>query len=163
MTVVTDTSVVLNLCLLRQEAVLLPLFGTIFAPPEVETEFSRLASVDPRFLGLVFPTFIEVVSPASVPPTLTNAKRLHRGEVAALGLAVDRGAELVLMDERAGRAAAGSLGLRCMGLLGILIAARERGLTPPLAPLLDVLQHQARFWFSLSLRTSILQRVGELP
>jgi len=28
-----------------------------------------------------------------------------------------------------------------MGLLGILIAARQRGLIPPLAPLLDVLQH----------------------
>lgn len=163
MTVVTDTSVVLNLCLLRQEVVLLPLFGSVLAPPEVEAEFSRLASVDSRFLGLVFPTFIEVVSPASPPPTLTNAKRLHRGEVAALGLAVERGVELVLMDERAGRAVAGTLGLRCVGLLGILIAARERGLIPALEPLLDILQHDARFWFSPSLRTAVLQRVGELP
>jgi len=80
-TVVTDTSVVLNLCLLRQEGVLLPLFGSVLAPPEVEKEFNRLASVDSRFLGLVFPTVLEVVSPASPPPTLTNAKRLHRGEV----------------------------------------------------------------------------------
>ena len=163
MTVVTDTSVVLNLCLLRQEAVLIPLFGTIVAPPEVVAEFHRLAVADPRFRGFVFPSFIEVVSSISVPPALTDAKRLHRGEVAALSLAVERGAELVLMDERAGRAAAGSLGLRCMGLLGILIAARERGLIPPLAPLLDVLQHHARFWFSLSLRTAVLHRVGELP
>jgi len=48
-TVVTDTPVVLNLCLLRQEAVLLPLLGRVFAPPEVVAEFHRLAVADARF------------------------------------------------------------------------------------------------------------------
>ncbi|MFN0127518.1 MAG: DUF3368 domain-containing protein [Verrucomicrobiales bacterium] len=49
-----------------------------------------------------------------------------------------------------------------MGLFGILITARERGRIPALAPVLDVLQHHARVWFSPSLRTAVLQHVNEL-
>ena len=45
MTVVTDTSVVLNLCVIGQQELLRDLFGNILAPTVVVTEFQRLASV----------------------------------------------------------------------------------------------------------------------
>lgn len=59
MIVVSDTSVILNLCFLGQEGLLSQLFGTVVAPPQVEAEFVRLASMDARFHGLVFPAFIQ--------------------------------------------------------------------------------------------------------
>jgi predicted nucleic acid-binding protein len=46
---------------------------------------------------------------------------LHAGEIAALSLALELGADLVLMDEAEGRAAATAMHLTTMGLLGILI------------------------------------------
>jgi len=46
---------------------------------------------------------------------------LHAGEIAALSLALELGADLVLMDEAEERAAATALQLTTMGLLGILI------------------------------------------
>ena len=49
MIVVTDTSVVLNLCCLRQENLLPDLFGTVLDPPSVALEFQRLARTDARF------------------------------------------------------------------------------------------------------------------
>jgi predicted nucleic acid-binding protein len=159
--VVTDTSVILNLCLLGQEGLLVPLFGLVSAPTQVVIEFQRLAAVDSRFSGLVFPEFIQKVAPADMLSNLLNPARLHGGEIAALSLAMELGATTVLMDERAGRAAATALGLRTVGLLGILIQARRRSLISELAPLLDRLQTEARFWISRSLRESVLNAVGE--
>lgn len=161
MTVVTDTSVVLNLCLVGQQDLLRHLYGSILAPPMVVVEFQRLASVDPRFQGLAFPDFIEKAAPLRLLPSLASSSRLQAGEVAALSLAVERRAAAVLMDELAGRAAAASLGLRAIGLLGILRDAKERSFIPAVAPLLDRLEKEADFWISTNLRAIILRAVGE--
>ena len=162
MIVVTDTSVVLNLCLLGLEALLPNLFGEVQAPPAVKDEFVRLANVDPRFASLAFPSFIILHSPKAIHPLLLSP-RLHRGECEALSLAAEIQGSLVLMDERAGRAAASKLGLQCIGLLGILIEARRSNLISNLAPQLDRLQTEARFWFPPSLRIQVLQLAGEIP
>jgi Domain of unknown function (DUF3368) len=71
------------------------------------------------------------------------------------------GADLVLMDETEGRLAAAALHLRTMGLLGILIQARQRSLIPAISPLLDCLQAKARFWISPALRRAVLLAAGE--
>jgi len=160
--VVTDTSVVLHLCFLRLEGLLPQLFGPVLAPPEVRVEFERLASDDPRFAGLVFPPFVEVIAPRHIPPALAGMK-LDSGELAALALAVERDHAAVLIDEKNGRSAARSLGLTLFGLLGILAKARERNLVGPLAPLLDRLQQQTRFWMHPVLREQVLRQVGERP
>lgn len=102
MIVVTDTSVVLNLCLIGRETLLPELFGKVIAPETVAGEFQRLAVQDPRFRGLVFPEFVEkVVSVTSLPSTI-SVRGLHDGEIAALSLALERKADAVLMDERVG-------------------------------------------------------------
>ena len=86
---------------------------------------------------------------------------MQAGEIAALSLAVELRADAVLMDELAGRRAAVSLGLRPVGLLGILLDAKERRLIPALAPLLDRLENEAQFWISATLRDSVLSDAGE--
>lgn len=161
MIVVTDTSVILNLCLIGREEILPILFGTIVAPSAVVIEFDRLVKVDPRFRHLVFPSFIECSEPSQVLPHLTAIKRLQSGEIAALSLAVQRKANAVLMDELAGRAAAVALGLKPVGLLGILLEAKGRGLISALTPLLDRLEVEAEFWISTTLKNVILNAAGE--
>lgn len=163
MIVVTDTSVVLNLCLVGQENLLSILFGSIVAPAAVVAEFERLATEDRRFQGLLFPAFIEQAEPSDPLPSLGAMKRLQAGEVASLSLAVQRKADAVLMDELAGRSAAASLGLKPIGLLGILLEAKTRDLISELAPLLDRLENEAEFWISGTLRNKILNAAGENP
>jgi len=123
--VVADTSVILNLCFLGQEPLLPLLFGTVHAPPQVEAEFLRLANVDVRFQGLVFPGFILRTAPLDRVHAWALSPVLHSGEIAALSLALELRADLVLMDEAEGRAAATALKLTTMGLLGILLQARQ--------------------------------------
>lgn len=163
MIVVADTSVILNLCFLRQESLLPALFGTVHAPPEVEAEFLRLAAVDTRFMGQEFPSYIQRTAPRTKAHPWAESPVLHVGEIAALSLALELRADLVLMDEAEGRAAATALNLTTMGLLGILVEARQRTLIPSVAPLLDRLQKEACFWMAPSLRNSILRLAGELP
>jgi predicted nucleic acid-binding protein len=67
------------------------------------------------------------------------ADLLDEGERSALTLALQRGAT-VLVDELRGRAVTARLGLRVVGTLGLLLAARERGLVGPLRPLVERLQ-----------------------
>jgi predicted nucleic acid-binding protein len=160
-TVVADKSVILNLCFLGQEPLLQRLFGTVHVPPQVPLEFLRLAAADPRFHGLVFPNFIQLTTPLTTAHAWSHSPVLHAGEIAALSLALELGADLVLMDEAEGRAVATALHLTTMGLLGILLQARQRGLIPAVAPLLDRLQQEARFWIAPSLRAAVLRAAGE--
>lgn len=161
MIVVADTSVILNLCFLKHESLLPVLFRTVHAPPDVEAEFLRLAVTDIRFQGLVFPDYIQRTAPLTTAHGWANSPVLHAGEVAALSLALELRADLLLMDESEGRAAASALKLRTMGLLGILLQARQRLLISSVAPLLDRLEQEARFWMAPSLRASILRAAGE--
>lgn len=161
MIVVTDTSSVLNLCCLGHEQLLGRLFGEVVAPPTVLTEFERLAGSDPRFAGLIFPDFIGIAAPSSLPLSLARNQRLHAGEVDALALALEIKASAVLMDERAGRAEAKALGIPAIGILGILIRAKDAGILATLAPLLDQLQIRAGFWIAPSLRARVLEFAGE--
>ena len=163
MIVVSDTSVILNLCVIGQQDLLRRLFDDILAPTAVVAEFQRLASVDTRFQGLSFPAFIQKAVPAALLPFLKDSGQLQTGEIAALSLAVEKQADAVLMDELAGRSAASSLGLRTIGLLGILLDAKRQSLVPALAPLISQLEREAGFWINAALRSTVLQAAGEAP
>jgi len=66
------------------------------------------------------------------------------------------------MDERLGRETAQYFGLRYVGLVGILSAAKQRGDLKALRPLLDRLRDVAGFRVSSALYQQVLRDAGEL-
>ena len=86
---------------------------------------------------------------------------LDAGEAEAIALALEQSAGLILLDERLGRHAAARLGLTMTGTLGVLIAAKDRGLLAAVHPLLDALRVQAGFWIGDDLRAAVLKKSGE--
>ena len=103
--------------------------------------------------------FVVAVADRSLVSSL--AGQLDMGEAEAVALAVEQRADLLLVDERRGRAVAANLGLKVIGLLGVLLEAKSKGHLPRLRPVLDDLISKAGFWISNALYDSILRAARE--
>ena len=101
-----------------------------------------------------------LTDPNSLPPRIVQAN-LDAGESAAIALCLSEKADALPIDEALGRKVAEELGLRTVGTLGILIQSRRNQLIPSVKIVLDRLEKEAGFWISASLRTVVLQAVGE--
>jgi predicted nucleic acid-binding protein len=88
-------------------------------------------------------------------------ENLDPGEAEAIVLAIERGADLLLVDERRGRRTAAAAGLTVIGLLGVVILAKRSGLIDFAKPVLDELIQIARFWVGPELYAEVLSELGE--
>jgi predicted nucleic acid-binding protein len=69
-------------------------------------------------------------------------------------------AQLIIIDERLARRHAKRLGLTLTGTLGVLLKAKERGVIPVIAPLIDQLR-QGGIRLSQAVVTEALELAGE--
>lgn len=98
-------------------------------------------------------------SPKSVsPPDWPDP--LDDGETKAIQLARELSADLLLMEEAAGRAVARRLDLTVTGVVGLLLEAKRRGHLPRLKPALDQLR-EGGFWLSEPIYREVL-RIAEV-
>jgi predicted nucleic acid-binding protein len=125
--VVTDTGPLQYLILIGNIDILPRLFTTVTAPAAVQNELMhRAAPKAVRDWAASPPSWLAVAPGwADTDPNLQN---LGAGERAAILLAVKLKVDLLLMDDRAGVAAARSRGLRITGTLGVLELAARNGL-----------------------------------
>lgn len=163
MIVISDTSVITNLVAIHHLRLLQQLYERILIP---EAVYRELADIDPPVPGtLEVQTldWLEVLSlrDRTIADQLQNQSQLDPGESEAIALALEINAELLLIDERRGRAIATRLGLRITGLLGILVEAKQRSLIPSVKPLMDALIATSEFRVSQLLYEQILQMVNE--
>lgn len=86
---------------------------------------------------------------------------LDAGEAEAIACALEINADLLLLDERRARETAQRLGLKFIGILGVLTEAKRRQLIPRIRPVLDNLRHQAGFWVTDALYQRVLAVAGE--
>jgi predicted nucleic acid-binding protein len=125
MVVVADTSPINYLILIGQIDLLKQLYARILIPPAVLTELKHPAAPKPvRDWAQNAPEWLEVLSPKS---RLTLA-HLDLGESEAIALATEVHAEVVLIDEQAGRQEAVRRGLKVAGTLSVLDEADQAGL-----------------------------------
>ncbi|MBI5684233.1 MAG: DUF3368 domain-containing protein [Verrucomicrobia bacterium] len=122
--VVSDTSPLHYLILCGSEEVLPRLFARVFIPPAVLRELQH-AGAPPAVSSwaAALPAWVTVQAPQSLDVSLA----VDPGESEAICLAREIKADAILMDDRAGRAAATHCGLRVIGTLGLLEQAAARG------------------------------------
>ena len=95
-------------------------------------------------------------------PILCLLKRdLDEGEAEAIALAINRKANLILLDETEARSVAELYSLPKTGVIGILMRAREAGKVQSLRTELEKLREQGGFWIDEELYRQVLSAVGE--
>lgn len=124
--VVADTGPLYYLVLIREIDVLPKLFGGVAVPEAVAGELRHMrAPTAVRAWAATPPPWLAVhTDPAESPPL----PPLDPGERAAIALALALGAELLLVDDRAGTAAARRQGFETVGTIGVLTLAAQRRL-----------------------------------
>jgi len=153
MIVVSDTSAITSLIQIDRIEVLRELYGAILIPPAVERELRAHHSA--------IPNFIEVTAIHDREAAARLLLEINRGEAEAIVLAKEVRANVLLIDERKGRAVALREGIPIIGLVGALIAAKHKGFLPSLATALDELELKADFRIGAELRAAALQAAGE--
>jgi predicted nucleic acid-binding protein len=148
---VADASPLIALQQVGQLELLRALFAQVTIPPAVARE------VRPTV-----PAASWIVERALSQPIAPMAQRatLAAGEREALSLALELHAAHVVVDEKAARQAAVALGLNVVGTVGVLLAAKRKGLIPNVRPHLDDLVRQG-FWLSPRLVEQALLAAGE--
>jgi predicted nucleic acid-binding protein len=153
MIVVSDTSAITSLLQIGRLAILPALYQNVVIPVEVANELLRFHATLPGFIQVM-----PVADRALFKRFLTE---LDPGEAAAIALMLEGKGDLLLMDERRGRAVAAREGLAVVGVIGVLVEARHRGLITSLAGVIDDLERLAGFRISPRLRQQVLETVGE--
>lgn len=162
MIVVSDASPIIALSLIGQLKLLKDLYHEIEVPGAVYQEITRLGKDQTGVQEILRANWI-LARPINN-DVLANALlgELDQGEAEAITLAKEVKAELLLIDERRGRKVATRLGLNVIGVLGILIEAKKKGLVGSLRQQLDDLILVAGFRISPLLRQRVLEVAQEL-
>ncbi len=162
MIVVSDTSPVRGLIALGKTELLHKLFGKIIIPIAVKKELLRISSFQIEINSLLQQSWVEVREVLHSKEYSVIRKHLDEGESEAIVLARELNADLLLMDENKGRTFAKELNLKVLGLIGVLIKAKQQSHISRLKPILDELRNKHGFWIQEELYLNILRSVNEI-
>ena len=157
MIVVSDTSPLNYLEQIDRLGLLRSLFGEVLIPPSVDREW-RHGFSDSR---AGYQEWLHVAEPRDHAAVTSLLAVLDAGEAEAIVLAEERHAELLIIDEEDGRAAAVERGLTITGVLGVLVRARMAGIIPAVRPEIDRLLFETNFYCDRSLLNRVLALAGE--
>src|SRR5213080_4826424 len=119
--VVSNASPLISLERIHQLSSLQQIFGVVTVPPAVMGEIAPRLSPPPWI--------VEQALSQPLAPIIVGAS-LGAGESETLALALEAQASWVLLDDRPARRLGQALGLPVIGTLGVLVAAKSRGLIP---------------------------------
>ena len=153
MIVVSDTSPVTALLTVGKADLLRTLFSDVVVPEAVRDELKRS---HPRL-----PDWLRVVRVQDRERAEAYRHEVDPGEAEAIALARELGADRLLIDERRGRKLAVREGVSVIGLVGVVLLARSRGLIPSARDLLQRLESEAGVYLTPELRERALASVGE--
>ncbi|MDZ8185375.1 MAG: DUF3368 domain-containing protein [Nostoc sp. ChiSLP02] len=164
MIVISNTSAITNLAAIQYLQLLPQLYTQVIIPEAVYRELTDIKPDVPGTSEVQAASWLEIrqVTNCETIERLRYEVRLDPGESEAIALALELSADLLLIDERRGRAEAHRLGLRITGLLGILIEAKHQNLIIAVKPLMDALISTSEFRVSPALYNQILDMVDEV-
>lgn len=157
MIIVSNSSPLIALLSIDKIDILERLFGKILIPPAVHNEVFGSSAGQTA----VLPDFINPVTLPSETASRFLAMSLHQGESEAIALAIDKGADGIILDDKQARETAARLGLRVIGTLGILILAKEKGYIDEVRMLMIQLMERINFRIAPTVLNRALASINE--
>ncbi|MCY7411331.1 MAG: DUF3368 domain-containing protein [Chitinophagales bacterium] len=136
-------------------------FIEITIPPAVHKEIIAISNLGYDVKSYSGSPWIKIVKPKN---ELGVSELLHTvdiGEAQAITLAKELDAEYLLLDERLGTYEANKRSLKTVGLLGVIVIAKQKNIISEVNPILNRLR-QKGFWMSQNLINKILISVNEI-
>jgi uncharacterized protein len=153
MIVVSDTSPITALLTIGKTNLIHEIFGEVLIPPSVHRELLRG--------HMTLPPWLRVVEIRDVSHVRRFLNLLDAGEAEAIVLAEETHADMLLIDERKGRRVATAAGIHVIGLLGVVLLAKKRGLIESAGDLLQRLGREAGMYLANNILRTALESVGE--
>lgn len=145
---VSNTSPLTNLAAIGRFDLLRALYGELLIAEAVWAELNAEGRAWPGRAEVAGAAWIARRAAQNRPLVTALRERLDPGEAETIALAVECQPPFVLMDEREGRHAARRFGLKTVGVVGVLIEAKARGLITEVGPPLERLRQEAGFYLS---------------
>jgi len=161
MIVVSDTSPITSLAGIGQLELLHQLYSSVIIPQAVYNEMVEAGKTVPGAVEVQTLFWIQTQQVSELNQVAAFQSNLDRGEAEALVLTLELNAELLIMDEKPGRTIALQYGINVIGVLGVLLEAKRKGLIPAVKPLVDRLIKEVEFRVSSQLYATLLQAAGE--
>jgi predicted nucleic acid-binding protein len=154
-----DTGPLQYLILIGCDQVLPRMFTRILtARVVVEREMTHPRTPEPvRIWAASPPRWLEILEPSHTEeiPTLGRAGTRGDGDRAVISIALEYGADVLIMDDIKARKEAKKRGLKVLWMLNILDAAAEQGYIDDLAGVLDRLEADTPFYVGEKCRRAI--------
>jgi predicted nucleic acid-binding protein len=157
--VISNTSPLLYLYRIGAIGWLPKLFDEIWTPDAVQSELLAGRSKGYDVLSPADFTWLRIANPKSMPSEWLTLD-LGAGELAAMALALENPAHVVLLDDMLARRTAQAAGLQVWGTLKVLLEAKSQGLVDKVEPYVTALNN-AGMWVSAEVKHRILVLAGE--
>jgi len=159
--IVSNSTPLINFSAIGRLDILEALFTTLTIPPAVEHEILERGAQYPTVTIVRQAAFIVKQDIHNEMLRAALSLDLDPGEAEAITLALEHKADLLLLDEIAGRTIAESHQLAFTGSIGCLVEAKRVGIIPAIKPLLDAMRLEARFWVNPRLYARVLAEERE--
>jgi len=158
--VICDSSVLIGLTKIGKIQLLNQIFRSIYLPEAVFHEVVTKGRGKPGVKEISNAKWIYKKAVQDRRNVEMLEAELGLGEAEVLVLGKELSADWLILDDERARTAAISAGFQVIGLLGILLLAKERKLIPAVKPLLDELQDK-NFRVSDKIRREVLRKAKE--
>lgn len=161
MIVVSNTSPLTSLAAIGHFGLLENLFGEIHIAYGVWEELNKGGRRHPGSHEVESSSWVHRHTVSNQDLVVVLRRDLDQGEAETLAVAIELKADIVLLDEQEARRTAVRLGLRPMGVLGVLLEAKRLGAIEEIRSQLDALRHRAGFFIGAGLYEQVLEQAGE--
>jgi uncharacterized protein len=163
MPIVSNTSPILNLSIIGLLDIIQKQFREVVIPQAVYDELK----IDLDYPGVdqikkaLDEGWLKVISLDNLEMPRVLALELDFGESEAIALALEIDSENILLDEHEARSIAKQLGLKPIGIIGLILRGKRKGEIYSVKNVIDDLRKKAGFYVSEQFYQEVLEQAGE--